>query len=126
SMWFLGSVYSEQLFYRRPVHFHTPTQMGTAEKAAYGSVVRQLIERWPDLLLFRRTSAPARYLGDHYDVFSYLSQSTELRDRLGACYERIEADPIFLAFRLRTPNCGEFRRSGGQPRSSVDPQARVR
>jgi hypothetical protein len=100
SIWFIEPVYRDQLRQGAVLRIHEPVRMPPAERAAYSSVVKQLVDRHPDVLLFRR-SVPGAVSGtDRFDFLRYFTQDSSLSSLLGRCYRRLP-DTIGRAVFLR-------------------------
>ena len=105
SIWFIEPVYRAELQAGMVLRTHEPAAMTGAERAGYSSVVRQLIGRRPDVLLFRRAVPGARSGTDRFDFLPYFTKDSALDDLLARCYERL-ADTLGRAVFRRSRRPG--------------------
>lgn len=105
SIWFIEPVYRDQLRRGAVLRIHEPVRMLPAERAAYSSVVSQLVDRHPDVLLFRRSLPGAVSGTDRFDFLRYFTQDTSLSSLLARCYRRLP-DTLGRAVFLRRESSG--------------------
>lgn len=117
SIWFIEPVYRDQLRRGALLRIHEPARMPRVERAAYSSVVNQLVVRHPDVLLFRRSLPGAASGTDRFDFLQYFAQDTSLSSLLRRCYRRLP-DTLGRAVFLRSESSDAHGRG-----SSVSPAA---
>lgn len=108
SVWFIQPVYRDQLRTGAVLRMHRLDEMPPAERAAYTSVVRQLVSRHPDVVLFRRATPGATSGTDRFDFLMYFAGDSSLVDLLGRCYGRLPdtlGRAIFRRTSARGPAC---------------------
>lgn len=121
SIWFIEPLYRKQLRRGAVLRIREPARMPPAERAAYTSVVNQLVDRHPDVLLFRRSMPGAVSGTDRFDFLQYFTQDSSLSSLLGRCYRRLP-DTLGRAVFLRSGESGGTRVSDTRARgSSVSP-----